>query len=295
MVHRLAFAGSRVLGVEAEVDGRPETITADRTILALGAVATPLLLMRSGVGPADVLARAGVPCRLDRAEVGQNLHDHLLTAGNVYRAKRPVPPSRLQHSESLMYLDADEPTRNDRAPSVALACVAAPTVSELFTAPDYGTAYTILSGVTHPTSRGSLAITGPDLKDPPVIDPAYFSTEHDRRRAREALRLAREIGHGAALSDWREAEIYPGADANSDADLDAFIGKAAITHHHPVGTCRMGKDDEAVVTDTLAVRGLEGVHIVDASVIPTITSGPVHAAVLAIAETFAGRILPPFG
>jgi pyridoxine 4-oxidase len=252
-----------------------------------------LLLMRSGIGPAQRLARAGVTCVSDQPGVGDNLHDHLLTAGNVYRAKRPVPPSRLQHSESLTYLNSADPTRADGAPDIVLACVAAPTVTECFERPAIGSAYTILSGVTHPTSRGRITLSGPAVDDPPIIDPAYLSTDHDRRLVREALDLARLVGHQPALDDWRIEEIYPGVDCRSDADLDAFLQRAVMTHHHPVGTCRMGSAADSVVDADLKVRGFEGLYIVDASVIPAITSGPIHAAVLAIAETFAADIAGP--
>jgi pyridoxine 4-oxidase len=294
-VHRLVLDGTRVVGLEIERDGRADRLNAGQVILSAGAVASPLLLMRSGIGPERVLARAGIACVLDRAAVGENLHDHMLTAGVVYRARRPVPPSRLQHSESLMYLDADDPTRADGAPDVVLACVAAPTTSERLAPVDYGAAYTILSGVTHPTSRGRLHVTGPGLDDIPLIDPAYLSTDHDRVLVVRALELAREIGGSPELADWRAEEIHPGPAVLGSAALLDFVREAAITHHHPVGTCRMGSDPDAVVDAGLALNGLDGVHVVDASVIPSITSGPVHAAVLAIADRFAGDHLDAIG
>ncbi len=286
-VERLLFDKSRATGVEGVQDSQPTAVLADRVILAAGAVASPLLLMRSGVGDPEVLAAAGVRCRLDRRAVGRNLHDHLLAAGNLYRARRPVPPSRLQHSESLMYLNGDDPAEPQAPPDVVLACVVAPAVSEQFAAPPLGEAFTLLFGVTHPTSRGYLAITGPSRTDPPIIDPAYLSSEHDRRTFRKAFLLARAVGHAAPLDAWRDTELLPGPSVFDAAATDAFVGRAAITHHHPVGTCRMGQDAEAVVDGSLRVNGAENLHVVDASVIPTIPSGPIHASVLAIAEQFA--------
>jgi pyridoxine 4-oxidase len=171
-----------------------------------------------------------------------------------------------------------------------LACVAAPTVTECFERPAMGTAYTILSGVTHPTSRGRITLTGPNVADQPMIDPQYLSTDHDRRLIRQALDLARMVGHQAALAEWRAEELYPGVDCRSAADLDAFIERAVMTHHHPVGTCRMGRAGDSVVDADLKVHGIEQLYVVDASVIPAIPSGPIHAAVLAIAETFAADI-----
>jgi pyridoxine 4-oxidase len=292
-VHELVLSGTRVSGVTAHIDGRLTTLSAGLTIVCAGAIATPLLLMRSGIGPAESLERAGVTCRSDHVGVGDNLHDHLLTAGNVYRTRQPLPPSRLQHSESLTYLNSGDLACTAGAPDVVLACVAAPAVTECFERPANGTAFTILSGATHPTSRGRIRLSGPALDDPPIIDPAYLDTEHDRRLARRALDLARMIGHQAALAEWRAEEIYPGIDCRSDTGLDAFLQRAVMTHHHPVGTCRMGSAAGSVVDSELKLHGFEGLHVVDASVIPAITSGPVHAAVLAIAETFAAEIAAP--
>ena len=182
-----------------------------------------------------------------------------------------------------MYLHSGDITRKDGSPDIVLACVVAPAVSEAFTAPAFGQAFTILSGVTHPTSRGMLFVTGPGYNDPPRIDPHYLETAYDRLTARKALAMARTVGAGAALDEWRGAELLPGP----EADLDSFIARAACTHHHPAGTCRMGLDDAAVVDGNLAVRGADNLFIADASVIPQLPSGPINASVMAIAETWA--------
>jgi pyridoxine 4-oxidase len=293
MAHRLAFSATRVTGVAVLINGQSATLSAAVTILCAGTIESPLLLMRSGIGDARRLELSGVHCLAEHPGVGDNLHDHLLAAGNVYKARQPVPPSRLQHSESLTYLHGDAPGRADGAPDVVLGCVAAPAVTECFDRPASGSAYTILSGVTHPTSRGRISLGGPSLSDPPLIEPAYLATNHDRKLARQALKLARLIGHQPALADWRAEEIYPGVDCQSDADLDAFLRRAVMTHHHPVGTCRMGVAAGSVVDATLRLHGFENLYVADASVIPAIPSGPIHAAVLAIAETFAAQIAAP--
>lgn len=291
LVHELVLQGGRARGVRVTWGGAEEIVTADRIVVCAGAVASPLLLMRSGIGDPGTLRGAGIACRHDLPEVGRNLHDHLLAAGNVYRARRPVAPSRLQHSESLMYLHSGDPTRAEGAPDVVLACVVLPVVTEAFDRPAPGTAYTIMCGVTHPTSRGAIRPGGPSVADAPVIDPAYLSTDYDRRMFRAALRLARRVGRAPPLAEWNDGEILPGPGVESDADLDAFLARAAMTHHHPVGTCSLG----SVVDSSLAVRGIGGLFVVDASVIPSITSGPVNAAVIAIAESWAasaGRRFP---
>ena len=277
---------ARVLWVDGP-DGM-RRISAGRIVLALGAVGTPLLLFRSGVGDPRVLAAAGIECRMALPGVGRNLQDHLLVAGTVYSASRPVPPSRLQHSESLMYLDSRVGFgASDGPPDVVLGCVVAPTAAHPDGLPAYGDGYTLLSGQTHPKSRGSLTPTGPARSDPPLIDPQYLSHPDDRAAMRRALRMARDLGTHAALDGWRRDEVLPGKTVQSDAALDDFVARHAITHHHPAGTCRMGTDSAAVVDGDLRLGGTNGVFVVDASVIPTLPSGPINAAVAAIAETWS--------
>ena len=288
-VRRIVHDAGIARSIEVVGPDGASTVSFGRLILSAGALESPALLMRSGIGPADVLAAAGIACLIEMPEIGRNLQDHLLGAGNLYAARRPVPASRLQHSEAMTYMRAGSFDEHGR-PQIVVGCGVAPIVSECFDAPAPGSAYSLLFGVTNPTSRGSLRVSGPEIGDRLIIDPAYLQTESDRRLFREALRAAREIGHSAELSEWREKELLPAA-LSSDADADAFIAKAAITHHHPSGTCRMGRDDGAVVDADLRLKSLDNVHVVDASVMPNLTAGPIHAAVLAIAETFAVSVM----
>jgi pyridoxine 4-oxidase len=278
VVERLVIDGDRVQGVLVRNGKTPRELHADTVVVCLGAVATPLLLMRSGLGEPAELARFGITTVHALPEVGGNLHDHLLAASNLYSARQPVPPSRLQHSESLTYLHSDDPTRADGVPDCVLACVLLPAVSDSFDRPELGSAYSILFGVTHPTSRGRIRLGGPHAADAPIIDPAYLATEHDRRVFRAALHLARAVGHAPPFDDWRDREILP-----ASADPDDFIARAVITHNHPVGTCALGN----VVNGDLRVPFFKNLFIVDASVIPRITTGPINASVVAIAETWA--------
>ncbi len=284
VAEQLLIERDHVRSVLVRCNGAEMLLEADTIVSCLGVIASPLLLMRSGVGEPEALARADVRCTHDLPQVGRNLHDHLLAAGNVYTSRRPVPPSRRQHSESLMYLHADNPARAHGAPDSVLACVVLPVVTECFAAPPIGSAYTIMCGATHPTSRGAVQLSGPAAADTPIIDPAYLTTEHDRTTFRRSLRLAREVGGAIALNEWRAEERLPGASVQSDADIDFFLARAAMTHHHPVGTCALG----TVVDANLRVHGLDNLFVVDASVSPRITSGPVNAGVVAIAETWAG-------
>lgn len=286
-VGSLLIENTNVKGVRLVDAGSYKDLYADQTVLAAGSVDSPLLLMRSGIGDAGSLSKVGIKCRIDLREVGSNLQDHLLLLGNVYRSKKPVPPSKLQHSESLMYLNSADLGATSGRPDIVLACVVAPSVAEGLAAPEYGAAYTLLCGVTHPTSRGRILPGGPNIDDMPIIDPRYLETEHDRKTFRSALGVARTVGHHAALDDWRLSEHLPGDEIQAGPQLDAFIASAVSTHHHPAGTCRMGSDQHAVVDADLRLVGLDNLFVVDASIMPTLPSGPINAAVVAIAETWA--------
>jgi pyridoxine 4-oxidase len=284
LVERVVLANGRATGVEARVDGERRMLGATTVVLAAGAVSSPLILMRSGIGPPEELAQHRIACRVESPATGGNLHDHLLAAGNVYRGRRAVPPSRLQHSESLLYVNDAGAT----APDIVTACVLLPAVSEAFARPEPGSCFTLMFGVCHPRSRGRIALGGRGPADPPLIDPAYLAAPEDRERFRAALRLARRVAGAPALDDWRGAELLPGPGVEDDDAVDSFVARAAVTHHHPVGTCAMGRDPRTSVVDgDLRVHGVAGLMVADASVIPAITTGPVHAAVLAIAERAA--------
>jgi len=260
---------------------------ARRIVIAAGALGSPLLLMRSGIGDPTTLARAGISCSLASRRVGTNLQDHLLGLSNLYESRQTLTPSRLQHSESLMYLKHASLTATSGKPDIVVACAVAPVVAPPRPAPARGSAYALLFGVTAPESRGRIRPSGQAMSDAPSIEPNYLSTERDRQMMRAALQAARTIGHQAALSKWRAAELLPGDHVLSDEHLDAFCAEVASTHHHPCGTCALGVSDEAVVDPDLCVRGLDDVFVVDASVFPTLTSGPINATVVALAEYWA--------
>jgi len=250
-------------------------------ILAAGAIGSPSLLLHSGIGPAEELCDVGIACRIDLRGVGRNLQDHLLGAGNLYAAARPVPPSCYQHSESLLYARLAD---HDDAPELVVACVLLPAVTECFDAPVVGATYTLMFGFTHPASRGVVRLVSGDSGLPPLIDPAYLSAPQDLIMFAAGLDLARSIGSAKALAEWRQSELLPGPSVRTDQERCSFLQSAAHTHHHPIGTCRIGTDGRAVVGLDLKVRGTDGLYIVDGSVMPSLTTGPVNAAIVAIAE-----------
>ena len=280
---RLSFAGERCAGVC--LDGGEEVRAARGVILAAGAIGSPMMLMHSGIGPVAELRAVGIAPRIELSGVGRNLHDHLLAAGNLYAARKPVPPSNYQHSESLLYARlGDHGGDHGGAPELAVACVLLPAVTECFAAPEVGSAYTLMFGFTHPKSRGALKLVSDDPAAPPLIDPAYLTAPEDMKMFSAALDLAQRIGHADALSEWRREELLPGPDVKSAEARADFLRRAAHTHHHPVGTCSMGIGAEAVVGPDLKVRGAEGLYVADGSILPSITTGPVNAAIIAIAE-----------
>jgi choline dehydrogenase-like flavoprotein len=282
LVHRLILEVNTCRGIEISSADGLETLTADgAVILSAGTLGSPAILLRSGIGPTSDLRAVGVVPRIDLPGVGRNLHDHLLTGGNVYEARRPVPPSQYQHSESLMYVDR---SGGGSAPELVLACVIAPVVTESFSAPEPGNAYTLMFGFTRPRSRGHLRLASSDPREAPIIDPNYLAEAYDRAAYLDALELAQRVGADTALDDWRERELLPGPQVRTTGERTEFLARAAFTHHHPVGTCRMGTDAESVVGSDLSVHGIEGLYVADASVMPEITTGPTNAAVVAIAE-----------
>jgi choline dehydrogenase-like flavoprotein len=282
-------------GVRVSTPDGVQELRAERgVILACGAIGSPALLLRNGVGPADHLRSLGIAVRLDLPGVGANLQDHLLAGGNLYRARRPVPPSKYQHSESLLYIDRAD---GAAAPELVVACVVVPVTTECFTAPAMGSAYTLMFGFTRPRSRGTVRLASSDPTVPPLIDPNYLAEAYDRETYLDALDAARSIGAAAPLDHWRDAELLPDAACQSREERLAFLARVAYTHHHPVGTCRMGIDQDAVVGPDLRVRGIEGLSVIDASIMPNVTTGPPNAAIIAIAERASDllRGLAPLG
>lgn len=293
-VDRLLISQEQVTGVQALQDGVSVELKAKLgVVLAAGAIESPLILMRSGFGPAEDLQVAGIRPLRDVPSMGGNLQDHLLSAGNIYRSSKTVPPTGTQHSESLTYIHASGQNLGE-APELVVGCVTAPIVSEALTtdidplAP--GEAYTLMFGITHPRSRGWLRLKSADPYAKPSIDPAYLSDEIDRLHFLQALHWARNLGASTAYADWRAEEILPRPQDMVDRNAQlAFIERAAFTHHHPIGTCRMGQnrpgqENNAVVSPQLELPGLNGLWVCDASILPSLTTGPVNAAIVAVAE-----------
>jgi choline dehydrogenase len=284
-VRRLLLEGRTVTGVVYEKDGELHTLKAAETILAAGAINSPEVLLRSGIGPAEELRSVGVEPVHDLPGVGKNLHDHLLSPVIFTTTTKPVPPSPVGAAEVHHFWKS---TPDLAVPDTQPIHFSLPMYFlESMSGPDNG--FSLIGGIVRPQSRGEITLSGPNPEDPLLIDLGALTAEEDVRALAASVRQCREMGRSTALAAWGPQEIYPGPDvSDSDEDLERYVRDTAVTYHHQVGTCRMGLDELAVVDPrTLMVRGLQGVRVADASVMPLIPTGNTNAAAVLIGERAA--------
>jgi choline dehydrogenase len=252
-------------------------------VISAGAVDSPRLLLLSGVGPAAELRATGVEVVHDLPGVGRNLHDHPL-CGVVYEAAQPIPAAKTNHAEVSLLWRSDASLAG---PDMQLMFIHVPFHPPHLAAPP--NSFT-LAVATVPDARGSIRLAGPDPETPPLIDPNYLGVESDVRRMVHGIEVAREIAADAAFGPWRAREVLPGAEAVDEAALRAFLAHGTSTYYHPVGTCAMGIGPDAVVGPDLRVRGLTGVRVADASIMPRIMPVNTNAAAIMIGEKAAAMI-----
>ena len=307
-VTRVRFDGRTAVGVEYVRDGSgsPETVEASEdVILSAGTINSPQLLMLSGVGPAAHLDDHDVPVVQDLPGVGRNLQDHLNVKIN-YACETSVTlddadslwnllkylvlkrgPLTSNLAEGGGFVSVSEET--DR-PDIQLHFGPSYSVNHGFDNPD-GHGFWLSALRLRPDSRGRVSLRSADPFDEPVIDPQYLTAGDDLEVLLDGVKLIREILQAEPFDEYRGREVLPGADAQSDEQLIEHIRERATSLYHPVGTCKMGDDELAVVDDRLAVHGLDGLRVVDASIMPTITSGNTDAPTTMIAEKAADDIL----
>ena len=304
LAQRILVTEGRAAGVAYERDGRVEDALAAReVILCGGAVQTPQLLMLSGIGPRDELDGAGIAPVQVHEGVGRNLHDHLACPvlmqtrdTTSYGISLKALPRGMLHAAQYL-LSRTGPLAGNVFESVAflrtLPQLDRPDVQFVFQPatrpkPNFplplGHGYAISPVNLYPRSRGRIRLDGPDPHHAPLIDPALLSVEEDIQPLRRAVRLARRILASSDFARYHATELAPGSNVESDAAIDEFIRANAYTVHHQVGTCRMGVDADAVVDPALKFRGIDGLRIADASVMPSIVGGNTNAVVVMIAE-----------
>jgi 4-pyridoxate dehydrogenase len=307
---RVLLERGRAAGIEYLKDGVRHCVRAEKeVILCGGTINTPQLLMLSGVGDPSVLTTHGIEVRAALPGVGRNLQDHVSVI-LMFRRASPSPflrrmrVDRITRSLARAYLfgtgfAADVPgggvaflkSRDglDR-PDIQFLLTAAPLGAWPYLAPfkaPFVDGFALRTVILHPESRGEVTLRSADPSAHARILQRFLATDADWQATRASLRLARELAAQVPFQPFIERETAPGTDQRSDAELDAFIRRTAITVHHPAGTCRMGLDAQAVVDPALRVRGLEALRVVDASVIPELPSGNINAAVIMIAERAA--------
>jgi len=279
-VTQVTFDGDTATGVEYVQDGVKRSATADEVILSAGAVDTPKLLMLSGVGPAAHLEEHGVDVRHELPGVGKNLQDHLV-ASSAYECTRDP---EIEPGEVLCQVTGFERTDPDLdRPDLQYFLARVFFLNHGFDNPD-GDGMTPSTTLLHPESRGEITLASDDPFDDPRIDPNYLDAEADLEKLVRGVKRTREIGRASALDDFRGDEVWPEGEADTDEALREHVRDTVQTIYHPVGTCKMGDDDMAVVDDRLRVHGLDALRVVDASIMPEITTGNTNAPTIAIAE-----------
>ena len=315
---RVMIEGARATGIEivSGASRTPQVVHASReVIVASGAIGSPKLLMQSGIGPADHLQAVGVKCLHDLAGVGGNLQDHLdlfviaecngdhtydkynqpihaAWAGIQYLLFKNGPvASSLFETGGFWYADWEAPVRA-RSPDIQFHLGLGSGI-EAGMAKRRNAGVTLNSAYLRPRSRGTVRLASADPAAAPLLDPNYWSDPLDKDRALKGLRLARAIMSQPALKRFVQAELLPGTNVTTDAALFDYACMNAKTDHHPVGTCRIGPphDPESVVTPDLRLIGIEGLRVVDASVIPLIPSCNTNAPTIMVAEKAADHIL----
>jgi choline dehydrogenase len=315
LAERIMFDGKRAVGLRWRQDGQSrEARCRGEIILAAGAIGSPQLMMLSGVGPAPHLAEHGILLVLDKPGVGANLHDHLQlrmiykvegakTLNSLYAslfnralmgidyALRRRGPMTMSPSQLGVFTRSD--STQDRA---NIQYHVQPLSLDKFGEPLHPfPAFTASVANLRPTSRGELKLKSADPATAPSIKPNYLTTPEDRRVAADSIRVTRRIVAQPALAQYRPEEYLPGAQVRDDdeAALEHVAGDIGTTIFHPVGTAKMGRDDDprAVVDARLRVIGLERVRVIDASVMPSITSGNTNSPTMMIAEKGAAMVL----
>jgi choline dehydrogenase len=308
---RIVIENGRATGVEVDISGVNQTISANREIiLTSGAIGTPKLLMLSGIGPSAELKAHGIDVAHDSPNVGKNLQDHLdiflvyeVGNANSYDKYRKL---RWQAWAGMQFaLFGSGPITSNIVeaggfwwsgpqqglPDVQFHFLAGAGIDEGVPAIRGGAGCTLNAYLVRPKSRGTVTLKSSRPDDHPLIDPNFLSHPDDLAGTIASIKLGRKIMDQSAISRHLVREHYPGVGTASDEELATFVRKASRTGYHPTSTCRMGGDDDSVVDTHLRVRGVGGLRIADASVMPRLVSGNTNATTIMIAERAADMIL----
>lgn len=306
-VTRILFEANRAVAVEY-IGSNQVTCQAkvkQEVILSAGAINSPQILMLSGIGCADRLKDLGITAIADLPGVGQNLQDHL-TINVIYDCTKPISLDKANTLGNVLKYSIWKvgPIASNIAEAGGFVKLSSsfktPDVQFHFT-PAYsknhgfnkreGYAFTLYATLLHPQSSGHIHLRCADPLTPPLIQPNFLSHEADLETLVVSVRLCRQILQAKAFDRFRGEEIFPGVEVKQYSELAAYVRNTAETIYHPVGTCKMGKDPMAVVNSQLQVHGIQGLRVVDASIMPTIISGNTNAPTIMIAEKIASLLL----
>lgn len=303
-IQRIVIERGQAIGVELVDKGVPRLIRADREVLlTAGAIGSPKLMLLSGLGPADELRALGIQVAADLPGVGRNLHDHygvdivyelngahsfdkyakphwMAWAGLEYALFKKGPvASNIVEGGAFWYADKAAPT-----PDLQFHFLVGAGVEAGVPKIDSGSGVTLNSYTVRPRARGSVTLRSSNPADKAVVDPNFLGDDYDLKTSIEGVKISREIFRQSALGKYIRKEHFPGDAVKTQADLEQYTRRYGRTSYHPVGTCRMGLDAEAVVDPSLRVRGIRGLRICDSSVMPRLVSSNTNAASIMIGE-----------
>lgn len=310
MTRQILLEGKRAVGIVYDCDGQTHTVHCNREVLvSTGPIGSPQLLQLSGIGPSEVLRKAGIAVKHELPGVGENLQDH----SEIYiqfACKQPITLNSKMGLFSkfliglrwLLFKDGLGASNHFEAGGFIRSEVGLrwPDIQFHFLPaamqydggkPIKGHGFMVLTGPNKPKSRGYIRIRSTDPYEHPEILFNYLQSEEDREGFRRCVRLTREIIGQPAMDAYRDYEISPGPEVNTDEEIDAFVRKNMESTMHPCGSCRMGEDDMAVVDSDLRVRGIEGLRVIDSSVFPTEPNGNLNAPTIMLAERAADLVL----
>ena len=314
LASRILFEGKKAVGIEyKEGPGTYKVFAENEIILSGGAINSPQLLMLSGVGNADDLKKLDIPVVADRPGVGENLQDHLETCVQ-YKCTKPISLYKYQWRFPFTMVSTGiewfayctgmgASTHYDIGGFVRTnTSVDHPNMQFHFLPSivhDHGRVmghchgYQVHVSTLRATSRGTIKLKSRDPNDHPLMDPNYLSTEQDRQEMRESIRVARDVFAQKAFDEFRDVELLPGPNMESDAELDAYVRETGETQYHPSCTCKMGPENDpmAVVDPECRVIGLQSLRVVDASIMPNIVSGNLNGPTIMAAEKAADIIM----
>lgn len=285
---RLLFEGTRTVGVEYLHEGTLHQVKVNQeVIVSAGAFDSPKLLMLSGIGDAEQLQALGISVVVDLPGVGQNLQDHIVVAV-PYEATQDLHTATTSNgiAETGLFLHSEG--NQEVAPDLEL--IFGPILWAPPGYPNSGLGFTGLVVLTHPQNIGSVSLRSPNPQDAPMIRLNYLQSQSDVQKLVDAIKLMRQLFQTSAFDEFRGREVAPGADVTNDEALVAYIRETCGTVFHPIGTCKMGTDPMAVVDPELRVHGVQGLRVVDASIMPTLITGHTNAPTIMVGEKAAHLI-----